>query len=382
MRNFRESNIELSELHSYLKHTKMNQNNYCVIMAGGVGSRFWPLSKQKSPKQFLDILGIGKTLIQMTFDRFSSVCPAENYYIVTNEQYKDLVLEQLPQLKPEQVLLEPIMRNTAPCIAYANYKIKQRDENARIIVSPADHLITNENDFLNVISQGLDYVTGNNKLLTLGLKPNRPETGYGYIQVENKDIDLGISKVKTFTEKPNIDLAKVFLDSGDFYWNSGIFIWSLSAIDSAFKSYLPDVDNLFTSGESVFDANTETQFIGKIYPECPNISIDYGILEKSDQVYVFCSDFGWSDLGTWGSLYDRSDKDESGNAIQGDNVMLYDSENCLINVPKEKLVVIQGASNYIIVDSKDTLLICKKENEQDIKTFVGDVKVSKNKKFI
>ena len=360
----------------------MNSNNYCVVMAGGIGSRFWPLSKQKSPKQFLDILGTGKTLIQMTFERFSSVCPSENYYIVTNEQYRDLVLEQLPMLKPEQVLLEPIMRNTAPCIAYANYKIKQRNQNAHIIVSPADHLITNETEFLNVINEGLNFINDTDKLLTLGLKPNRPETGYGYIQVENHTEDLCISKVKTFTEKPNLDLAKVFLNSGDFFWNSGIFIWSLSAIEAAFKTYLPDVDNLFARGGNIIDDNSEKKFINEIYPECPNISIDYGILEKSDKVHVFCADFGWSDLGTWGSLYDRSNKDESGNAIQGDNVMLYDSENCLIHVPKEKLVVVQGIDNYIIVDSEDTLLICKKEHEQDIKTFVGDIKISKKNQFI
>lgn len=360
----------------------MNSNNYCVIMAGGVGSRFWPLSKQKKPKQFLDILGTGKTLIQMTFERFISICPAENYYIVTNEQYKDLVLEQLPQLKPEQVLLEPIMRNTAPCIAYANFKIRQRDKDAHIIVSPADHLITNETEFINVIEAGLNYVNSSQKLLTLGLKPNRPETGYGYIQVENNEIDLGISKVKTFTEKPNVDLAEVFLNSGDFFWNSGIFIWSLSAIDNAFKTFLPDVDSLFAAGEGISDEASEKIFIDKIYPECQNISIDYGVLEKSDKVYVFCADFGWSDLGTWGSLYDRSEKDEVGNAIQGDNVMLYNSENCLINVPNKKLVVVQGMNNYIIVDNEDTLLICKKENEQDIKTFVGDVKISQKNEFI
>lgn len=360
----------------------MNSNNYCVIMAGGVGSRFWPLSKQKSPKQFLDILGTGKTMIQMAFDRFSSICPAENYYIVTNEQYKDLVLEQLPQLKSEQILLEPIMRNTAPCIAYANFKIRQRNKDAHIIVSPADHLITNETEFINVVEKGLEYINNTDKLLTLGLKPNRPETGYGYIQVENNKADLGISKVKTFTEKPNLDLAKTFVKSGDFFWNSGIFIWSLSAIDNAFKAFLPDVESLFDQGEDISDEDSEKKFIDKIYPECQNISIDYGILEKSDKVYVFCADFGWSDLGTWGSLYDRSEKDLVGNAIQGDNVMLYDSENCLINVPNEKLVVVQGMSNYIIVDSKDTLLICKKENEQDIKTFLGDIKVSKKNKFI
>lgn len=360
----------------------MNSNNYCVIMAGGVGSRFWPLSKQKCPKQFLDILGIGKTMIQMAFDRFSSICPSENYYIVTNERYKDIVLEQLPKLRPEQVLLEPIMRNTAPCIAYANYKIRQRNKDAHIIVSPADHLITNETQFINVIEKGLEYIESTDKLLTLGLKPNRPETGYGYIQVENNEIDLGISKVKIFTEKPNLDLAKVFLESGDFFWNSGIFIWSLSAIDNAFKTFLPDVDALFTQGEGKIEKVSEKKFINKIYPECQNISIDYGILEKSDKVYVFCADFGWSDLGTWGSLYDTLKKDEASNTIQGDNVILYDSENCLINAPKDKLVLVQGMNNYIIVDSKDTLLICKKDNESDIKSFLGDLKVSKKNKYI
>jgi len=351
-------------------------------MAGGVGSRFWPLSKQKSPKQFLDILGTGKTLIQMTFERFSSICPVENYYVVTNEEYKDLVLEQLPQLKADQVLLEPIMRNTAPCIAYANYKIKSRDLNARIIVSPSDHLITNENHFQNVVNKGLNYVDGNNKLLTLGIKPNRPETGYGYIQVENSTLETNILKVKTFTEKPDLELAKVFLESGEFFWNSGIFIWSLAAIDSAFQTHLPDIYNLFPQRNEILNEAAEKEIINQIYPECPNISIDYGILEKSREVYVFCSDFGWSDLGTWGSLYERSNKDNSGNAVQGENVMLYDSEDCLINAPNEKLVVVQGIKDYIIVDNDNTLLICKREHEQEIKTFVNDIRISKDKKFI
>ena len=360
----------------------MYSNNYCVIMAGGVGSRFWPLSRQKSPKQFLDILGTGKTMIQMAFERFKSICPTENYYIVTNEKYKDIVLEQLPQLKPEQILLEPIMRNTAPCVAYANFKIRQRNKNAHIIVSPADHLITNETEFINVVKKGLDYIKSTDKLLTLGLKANRVETRYGYIQVENNEVEPGISKAKTFTEKPNAELAKVFMESGDFFWNSGIFIWSLFAIDKAFKTLLPDIDNLFSQEEKTLNKISEKEFIDKIYPECQNISIDYGILEKSDKVYVYCADFGWSDLGTWGSLYDRLEKDEAGNTIQGNNVMLYDSDNCLINVPKEKLVVVQGMKNYIIVDNQDTLLICNKENEQDIKTFIRDIKISKQNRFI
>ncbi|PCH69039.1 MAG: mannose-1-phosphate guanylyltransferase [Bacteroidales bacterium] len=362
----------------------MDTNNYCVIMAGGVGSRFWPLSKKNQPKQFLDILGTGKTLIQLTFERFASICPVENFFVVTNAIYKELVLQQLPDIKENQVLLEPIMRNTAPCIAYANHKIQKRNPNASIIVTPADHLILNEAKFLKVLSEGIEFVQEGNQLLTLGIKPSRPETGYGYIQVSNKAVQdyENVYPVKTFTEKPHLELAQIFQESGEFFWNSGIFIWKLAAIQEAFNKYLPDVNALFASSLEKLDTPREQEGIDKIYPECQNISIDYGILEKSENVFVYCSEFGWSDLGTWGSLYEHSAKDNNKNAIQGENIMLYESKNCLINVPNDKLVVVQGLKGYIVVETDNTLLICRKKDEQEIRKIVNDVKITKGKKFI
>ena len=362
----------------------MNTDNYCVIMAGGVGSRFWPLSKKNRPKQFLDILGTGKTLIQSTFERFASICPAENFLVVTNADYKELVLQQLPDIKEDQVLLEPIMRNTAPCIAYANHKIQKRNPNASIIVTPADHLILNETKFLKVLSEGIEFVQDGNKLLTLGIHPSRPETGYGYIQVSNNAVKsyTDIYPVKTFTEKPHLELAKVFQESGEFFWNSGIFVWKLAAIQESFNLYLPDINHLFASGLDKIDTKEEQEFIDQIYPKCENISIDYGILEKSENVFVYCSEFGWSDLGTWGSMYEHSTKDDNKNAIQGENIMLYESKNCLINVSNDKLVVVQGLKDYIVVETNNTLLICPKRDEQEIKKIVNDVKITKGKKFI
>ncbi len=364
----------------------MNKNNFCVIMAGGIGSRFWPLSRTKKPKQFLDILGTGKSLIQQTFDRFAQVVPEENILIVSNEEYGEIIMEQLPAIKKEQVLLEPMRRNTAPCIAYANYKIRERVEDANIIVAPSDHLILKENDFIDVVSKGLDFVEKNDALLTLGIQPSRPETGYGYIQISgNKDsieVNKSLREVKTFTEKPDLKMAKVFLESGDFFWNSGIFFWSLKTINAAFEKYLGDVDALFREGIGKYDTNQEHNFIASTYPKCKNISIDYGVMEKADNVHVLCADFGWSDLGTWGSLYDMSEKDKDENAIQGKSVFSYDSKNCLINLPNDKLAVIQGLDDYIIVDSDNILLICRKEDEQKIKQFVNDVKLEKGDNFI
>jgi len=362
----------------------MNTNNYCVIMAGGVGARFWPLSKNDRPKQFLDILGTGKTLIQQTFERFAPLCPKENFLVVTNEKYKNLVLKQLPELKSDQILLEPLRRNTAPCIAYANYKILKKNPEASIVVTPADHIILNENKFHNVIQEGLNFVAETDQLLTLGMKPNRPETGYGYIQVDPsiKNQSGDIFKVKTFTEKPHYDLAKIFYESGEFFWNSGIFIWKLSTILSEFEKYLPEINNLFDGGLKSLDTRQEQSFIDKIYPECQNISIDYGIMEKSDKVHVYCTEFGWSDLGTWGSMYQHSEKDCNQNAIQGKNVMLYDSKECLINVRDEKLVVLQGLKEYIVVETVNTLLVCRKKDEQEIRKIVNDVKIKKGDKYI
>ena len=362
----------------------MDTNNYCVIMAGGVGSRFWPLSKNEHPKQFLDILGTGKSLLRQTFERFNSICPIKNFFIVTNYAYKDLVLEQLPELDQTQVLLEPLRRNTAPCIAYANYKIQKRNPNAAIIVTPSDHLILNETKFLKVLEEGLSFAIKEEKLLTLGIQPSRPETGYGYIQASKRSPakQKNIHPIKTFTEKPHHDLAQIFYESGDFFWNSGIFIWSLKSILDAFNKYLPDVNNLFETGLDKFDTNQEQEFIDNIYPECQNISIDYGILEKSNNVYVYCSEFGWSDLGTWGSMYEHSSKDNNQNAVQGNNVMLYETKECLVNVTEDKLVVIQGLKDYIVVETENTILVCRKKDEQEIRKIVNDVKIMKGEKFI
>ncbi len=355
-------------------------------MAGGIGSRFWPLSRTRKPKQFLDILGIGKTLLQQTYDRFAQIIPKENIFIVSNEEYLEIILEQLRGIKPEQVLLEPMRRNTAPCIAYANYKIREIEPDANIVVAPSDHLIMKEADFLNVVEKGLDFITKDDVLLTLGIQPSRPETGYGYIQINgNKEaivVNESFRKVKTFTEKPDLKMATLFIESGDFFWNSGIFLWSLKSITSAFNRYLSEVDSLFKEGIGVYNTPDEHDFISKTYPKCKNISIDYGIMEKAENVYVLCSDFGWSDLGTWGSLYDMSGKDKDSNAIQGKNVFMYDSENCIINLPNEKLAVIQGLNDYIIVDSDNILLICRKEDEQKIKNFVNDVKLEKGENYI
>ncbi len=353
-------------------------NNYCVIMAGGIGSRFWPLSRKSMPKQFLDILGIGRTFIQQTYDRFSKIIPAENFYVVTSVDYKELVLEQLPELGESQVLLEPLRRNTAPCIAYAAYKIKSVNPDANLIVAPSDHFILKEDEFLEQIKNGLDFVSDNNALLTLGIQPSRPETGYGYIQVNNKveykQLD-NLYKVKTFTEKPDIKMAGIFLESGEFYWNSGIFLWSLSSILEAFDKLLNEVSVLFARGEKLYNTPDEGAFIKKTYSECMGISIDYGVMEKADNVYVLTADFGWSDLGTWGSLYENKSKDDSRNVITGESIFLYNSQNCIVNLPKDKIAVIQGLDGYIVVEANNTLLVCKKEDEQQIRQFVNDVRM-------
>ncbi|RUA24480.1 MAG: mannose-1-phosphate guanylyltransferase [Bacteroidetes bacterium] len=361
------------------------KNNYCVIMAGGVGARFWPMSKTARPKQFIDILGTGETLIQQTFNRFLKVCPPENILIVTNERYKDLVIEQLPMIKESQVLCEPSRRNTAPCIAYANYKILSENPDARIVVAPSDHIIMKEDVFVEVVTEALDVVANNDWLLTLGIKPSRPDTGYGYIQYngdapyeKNKDI----KKVKTFTEKPQLEMAKQFLESGDFLWNAGIFIWSLKSIMSAFKNYLPEVDSLFAEGEGKYNTAEESSFINDTYSVCSNISIDYGIMEKAQNVYVYAADFGWSDLGTWGSLYDIKEKDADGNAVIGNKVMTYNSKNCIVNMPKNKLVVIQGLEDYIVAEGDHSLLICRKEDEQMIRNIVNDIQIEKGEQYV
>ena len=365
----------------------MDNNNYCVIMAGGIGSRFWPLSRHEKPKQFLDILGTGKTLIQQTFTRMNHICPAENIYIVTNDDYREIIIKQLPDINPDNILLEPMRRNTAPCIAYANYRIQQLNPNANIIVAPADHLILDEIEFVNVINKSLEFTKTKDVLLTLGIKPDRPETGYGYIQINQEDKKdkhdkFEITKVKTFTEKPDIEMAKIFFESGEFFWNSGIFIWSIKSIMSSFDSHLSEVNDLFKQGKNIYNTNKEQDFINNTYSACKNISIDYGIIEKADNVYVLCADFGWSDLGTWGSLYENSKKDEDNNSVVGENIFVYDSSNSIINMPNIKLAVVQGLKDYIVVESDGILLVCKKEDEQKIRQFVNDVKLNKGEDFV
>jgi mannose-1-phosphate guanylyltransferase len=354
-------------------------------MAGGTGTRFWPLSTKKKPKQFLDILGTGRTLLQQTFDRLTKISPIQNIYIVTNEIYHDIIREQLPELSENQILLEPEKKNTAPCIAYANYKIQKINPDANIVVSPSDHLIQNEEQFLKVLTKGLEFTEKNDALLTLGIKPHRPETGYGYIQRENsKEVShyKNLYKVKTFTEKPNYDLAKKFYESGEYYWNSGIFIWSLKSIMKAFSVYLPNIDQLFKEGESIYNTPDEADFISKVYFKSKSISIDYGIMEKSENVYVYASNFGWADLGTWGSLQEFLDKDDNGNSVSGENVMLYDVEDSIINFPNDKLVVIKGLKDYIIVESNNKLIIYSKKHEQEIKQVVEEIKDNKGEEYI
>jgi mannose-1-phosphate guanylyltransferase len=357
------------------------ENNYCVIMSGGIGSRFWPASRTSYPKQFLDFFGTGRSLLQQTFDRFRQVIPVENIFIVTNKLYKNLTLEQLPELKENQILLEPQRRNTAPCIAFASHRIQAINPHANIVVSPSDHLILKEQDFLERITEGLRFVEKHDTLLTLGMKPNRPETGYGYIQVSKESID-GISKVKTFTEKPNLELAKVFLESGEFLWNSGIFLWNVKSIIKAFDLLLPDISARFNSGQSVFNTPQEAAFIDEVFPACPNISIDYGILEKAPNVYVITADFGWSDLGTWGSLHDLSEKDNDGNAVLKCDAAFYNSHENLISLPSGKLAIISDMDGYIVTESDNVLLICKKEKEQNIRQYVIDTQMKFGEGFI
>ena len=358
----------------------MTENNYCVIMAGGVGSRFWPFSRNHKPKQFLDFFGTGRSLLQMTIDRFRPIVPIENILIVTNVIYRDLVLEQIPDLTPEQVLCEPARRNTAPCIAYAAWRIKSIDPKATIVVSPSDHLVLDTPEFQRVVKSAMDFASTSDAIVTLGMKPTRPETGYGYIQMGEK-AEEDICRVKAFTEKPNLELAKVFLDSGDFLWNSGIFLWSLASINEAFNAYLPDIATKFAEGEGIMGTADEDAFIQQMFPTCPSISIDYGVMEKAKNVYVMPSDFGWSDLGTWGSLYDLSEKDEHNNVTLHSDASYYDSHGNIVTLPKGHLAVIHGLEDSIVAESDGVLLICKREAEQQIRQFFMDAEVQYEGKF-
>ena len=359
-----------------------NKHHYVAIMAGGIGSRFWPMSRTAYPKQFLDVLNTGKTLIQWTYERYIQFIPLENIYIVTSEEYVSIVEKQLPNLPKENILAEPSKKNTAPCIAYISFKLAQIDPKATFIVAPSDHLILEQENFQKIVEKALDFVANINALATLGIKPSNPNTGYGYIQYEGLEVSNGVYKVKTFTEKPTHEIAESFLASGDFLWNAGIFAWRASTILKAFEKYQPEMFELFDQEKDNFNTINEKQAIEKIYPQCTNISIDIAIMEKADNVYVLPSAFGWSDLGTWNSAYENMEKDYFGNAVASDNVIVIDATKCMINAPKNKLVVVQGIDDFIIVDTKDVLLICSKEKEQSIKEYVAEVKRHKGDKYI
>jgi mannose-1-phosphate guanylyltransferase len=360
----------------------MNKNHYVAIMAGGIGSRFWPMSRTHYPKQFLDILGTGRTLIQNTYDRFAQFIPAENIYVVTSAEYAEIVKEQLPGMKDSNILCEPSRKNTAPCVAYISYKLRQLNPNGALICAPADHLILDEKAFIKVCLEALGFVSEHKALVTLGIKPSHPNTGYGYIQIEQQGVSDNVYKVKTFTEKPNLEIARTFLASGDFLWNAGIFVWQVRNIVKAFEQHLPEMAEVFEAETSLFNTPDEEAAIGRIYPQCTNISIDYGIMEKANNVYLIPSSFGWSDLGTWNSAYDNMEKDYLGNAVSGDNVMVIDATRCMVHGKDEKLYLLQGLDDYILVDTKDVMLICKKEKEQEIKEYVAEVKRNKGDKFL
>lgn len=351
-------------------------------MAGGIGSRFWPMSRQNYPKQFLDILNTGKTLIQWTFERFSAFIPVENIFVVTSQEYAGIVKEQLPFLPEENILGEPSRKNTAPCIAYISFKLQQKDPKASLIVAPSDHLILDIKAFNKVCLEALSFVNKHNAFITLGIKPTHPNTGYGYIQHEQQSVSDNVYKVKTFTEKPNLELAKTFLSSGDFLWNAGIFVWQVKNIISAFEKYLPEMYDVFAADKDKFNTPQEKKALEHIYPLCTNISIDFGIMEKADNVYVIPSSFGWSDLGTWNSAYENLEKDYLGNAVAGDNVVVIDATKCMVHASPEKLLVLQGLDDFIIVDSKDVLLICKRDKEQEIKEYVAEVKRNKGDQYL
>lgn len=361
-----------------------NPHTYCVIMAGGVGSRFWPMSRTAHPKQFLDFLGLGRTLLQQTYDRFLALCPPENILVVTNTQYAGLVAEQLPDIPREHILCEPSRRNTAPCVAYANHVIAARDPEALIIVAPSDHLVLKEEAFHATVRTALEQAASGDHLVTLGIMPSRPDTGYGYIQHmdEAGTVHPRVKRVKTFTEKPDHPTALRFLESGDFVWNAGIFIWSLKSIRKAFREHLPTMEQLFAQGAGAYGTAAEKGFVEGVYAEVENVSIDYGIMEKAHNVYTVVSDFGWSDLGTWGSLYTHIPKDEQGNAAVGGHVRLYDCSNNMVHSHDDRLMVLQGLEDHIVVSTREALLVCRKQDEQKIREFVNDLKAEYGERYI
>jgi len=349
-------------------------NNHLVIMAGGVGSRFWPMSTPERPKQFIDVLGVGKTLLQLTVERFGNLIDPQNVWVVTNEKYADIVAEQLPDMPRTNILCEPCRRNTAPCIAYVSWRIKKADAKANIVVTPSDHIVTNVLEFQRVISDSMKFTSDTDAIVTLGMKPSRPETGYGYIQanlslasLRNKEI----FRVDSFREKPDLETAKQYISKNNYFWNAGIFIWNVNTIVNAFRMYQPVLANTFESMLPIYGTPEEQQTINEKFPECENISVDYAIMEKADEIFVYPADFGWSDLGTWGSLHQQSKKDLYSNVCIGEDISIFESHNCIIHTTQEKKVVVQGLDGYIVAENNDTLLICKLSEEQRIKQFSG-----------
>lgn len=341
-------------------------------MAGGIGSRFWPLSTEQQPKQFLDIMGTGKSFIRATFERFLPIIPKENFLVVTSAQYKDQVLQHIPELVENQVLLEPMRRNTAPCIAYASFRIQALCKDANVVVTPADHMVTNNTEFQRIISLGLDYVSGHSGILTIGIKPSRPETGYGYIQLDGETDVKEVRQVLSFKEKPTLEIAQTYLNSGEYLWNSGIFLWNNQTILSELQKQLPELYAGFAKG--VYNAPEEEAFINGLYPGCQSISIDYGVMENAENRVVIPADFGWSDIGTWGSLYSHLPKDTVGNAQVGAQVVFQDSVNCIVNLPTGDHAIIQGLDGYLVAYHGGNLIVCKVEEEQEIKSWIEKIK--------
>lgn len=350
-------------------------NNHLVIMAGGVGSRFWPMSTEEKPKQFIDVLGVGRSLMQLTYDRFDGICDPENVWIVTNQKYAQIVHEQLPEVPESNILLEPCRRNTAPCIAYVSWRIKKKDPKANIVVTPSDHIVTNSQEFKRVITQCLKFTGESDAIITLGMKPTRPETGYGYIQADlsvSSPRNKEIFRVDRFREKPDLATAKEFIKENNFFWNAGIFLWNVETIVNAFRVYQPQLSKIFEGMLDILGTSEEQACIDEKYPECENISVDYAIMEKAEEIFVCPSDFGWSDLGTWGSLLLQTERDLYGNSCIGKNIKMVESHNCIVHTVEEKKVVIQGLDGYIVAEQDGTLLICKLSEEQRIKQFQND----------
>ena len=354
---------------------KRQSNKHVVIMAGGVGSRFWPMSVAEKPKQFIDVLGCGRSLILLTYDRFKDVCPSENVWVVTSEMYKDIVKEQLPDVPVSHILLEPCRRNTAPCIAYVSWRIKSEDADANIVVTPSDHVVMNVAEFQRVINTALDFTSSSDAIVTLGMKPNRPETGYGYIQADLSVPSLSnkeIVSVDSFREKPDLETAKKYVQKDNYFWNAGIFVWSAHTIVNAFRVYQPALASIFEKLIPYYNTPEEQTKINELFPTCENISVDYAIMEKAEEIFVMPADFGWSDLGTWGSLHGQVEKDADSNVAIGNNIKLFECKNCIVHTTDERKVVVQGLDGYIVAEKDGQLLVCKLSEEQRIKNFQED----------